>query len=150
MAANSKREQIILQVKRELETLRSIKTVCRSRPSLTELSTFSSTQLPLLAIESSLPSPVQKPSFRFPGKVDLFISNLEIKVFCYELENVNPDSVISNLADDLWVKVYEDPQHNGLCLKTDILPQIKTAIWHPYIAFFFKINLTYQHTTGGI
>jgi len=150
MATGSKRENIILQLKSELETISSIKTVQRVRPSLDELSTFSSAQLPLIAMESGLPLPVQKKSARVPGNVDIFISKLGIKIVCYALENVNPDSLISNLADDIWKKVYADPTHNSLSLETEILPEIQAAIWPPYIAFYFKINLIYDHTSGGI
>lgn len=150
MGAGSKREQIILQLKSELEEISSIKTVQRIRPSLDELSSFSSAQLPLIAMESGLPLPVQKKSSRLQGNVDTFISKLEIKVVCYALENVDPDSLISNLADDMWAKIYADPRHNNLCLETEIEPQIQTAIWHPYIAFYFKVSLLYDHTTGGI
>lgn len=150
MATGSKRENIILQIKSELEELSSIKTVQRVRPTLSDLSTFSSAQLPLIAMESSLPVPVQKKSSRIPGGVDLFVSNLEIKIYCYALDNIAPDTLISNLADDIWQKVYADTKHNDLCLETDIEPQVQVAIWHPFVAFNFKINLKYTHTTGGI
>ena len=150
MAVNSKREQIILQIKEELEGISSIETVQRVRPSLSGLAAFSSAQLPLIALESGLPIPVQKVSSRVPGGVDLFISKLEIKLFCYALENTEPDSLISNLADDVWAKVYSDPEHNKLCLETDIEPKVQVAIWHPFIAFNFKVTVTYKHTTGGI
>lgn len=150
MSVNSIRENIILQIRTELETLESIKTVRRIRPSLNELSSFPSTQLPLIAVESGLPSPIQKKSSRIPGVTDNFISELIINIFCYALENVNPDSLISNLADDIWNVLYLDPLHNNLCLSTNIYPQLQTAIWHPYIAFSFKTTLTYIHTRKGI
>jgi len=150
MSTGSKREQIILQVKSELEELSSIKTVQRVRPTLSDLSTFSSAQLPLIAMESNLPVPVQKKSSRIQGSVDLFVSKLEIKIYCYALDNKEPDTLISNLADDIWKKIYEDTRHNDLCLETDVEPQVQVAIWHPFIAFNFKIILIYTHTTGGI
>jgi hypothetical protein len=150
MATNSIRETIILQVIEELKTISSISEVRRVRPSLTNLSTFSSAQFPLIAIESSLPLPVQKISNRIPGGVDLFISELTIRVFCYAMDNEDPDSTISDLADDIWKKVYEDPLHNDLCLCTNVIPKIETAIWHPYVAFGFEVLLQYKHTTGGI
>ena len=150
MAEGSKREQIILQIITELEEMASIKMVQRVRPSIDDLSIFSSASLPLVAIESGLPLPIQKKSSRAGGEIDLFVSELEVKLFCYALANVDSDSLISNLADDLWSKLYSDVNHNGLCLGTSIEPQIQTAIWHPYIAFNFKVILTYTHSIGGI
>jgi len=150
MSDNSIREQIILQFKSELEEIESINSVQRIRPSLDGLTNFASSQLPLIAFETGLPVPVQKRSSRIQGNVDIFVSDLNVNVFCYALENVNPDSKISNLADDLWKKIYSDPRHNNLCLATNIDTHIEAAIWHPYIVFGFKVILQYTHTSGGI
>lgn len=150
MSINSKREQIILQIIRELNVITSISHVKRVRPSLDDLASFPTTMLPLIAVECSLPKPIQKKSSRVPGKIDLFISELEVSLFCYAIENVNPDVLISNLADDIWHKMYEDPLHNELCLETDMMPTLQTAIWNPYIALTMKTTLIYIHDIGGI
>lgn len=156
MAANSKRELIILELVNNIEDISSINTVERVRPNFADLGNFAETQLPLVAVVGKLPKPVPKRSGRQTGIVDKFISDLEIDLFCYAMENVNPDSKVSDLADDLWAKIHSDPTLitddylKGLTLQVDVMPEIQVGIWDPYVVFKMVCIYKYVHTIGGI
>lgn len=150
MAENSKRELIILRIIEELESVIWVKQVKRVRPTMAELMNYAGTALPLITVEAKLPVPIEKKSSRRPGILDVFLSKLPVEIFCYILENENPDSIISNYLDDLWVKMYEDVLKDGLCLTTIVTPQVETLSLAPYTAFGIEVTLTYLHTTSGI
>ena len=156
MADNSKRELIILELISNIEDIGSIVTVERVRPSFADLGNFAETQLPLVAVVGKLPKPVPKRSGRQTGVVDKFISDLEIDLFCYAMDNVNPDSKVSDLADDLWAKIYSDPilitddYLDGLTLQVEVMPEIQIGIWDPYVIFKIVCTYKYVHGTGGI
>jgi len=156
MAENSKRELIILELISNLEDISSINAVERIRPSFADLGNFADTQLPLVAVVGKLPKPVPKRSGRTTGKMDKFISDLEIDLFCYAMDNVNPDSKVSDLADDLWTKIYSDPTlitddyPKGLTLEVVVMPEIQVGIWDPYVVFKMVCTYKYIHGTGGI
>lgn len=156
MAEGSKRELIILELISNIEDISSINTVERVRPSFADLGSFAETQLPLVAIVGKLPRPVPKRSGRETGIMDKFISDLEIDLFCYAMDNVNPDSKVSDLADDLWAKIYSDPilitddYLKGLALEVIVMPEIQVGIWDPYVVFKMVCTYKYVHGTGGI
>lgn len=160
MAEDSLREQIIVANLDKLKELITIKTFQRVRPAFNDLGNFSGEQFPVIATHAGLPKPVEKVSSREPGRVDLFRSELLISLFCYAMENVDPDTKISDLADDIWAKLYEDvtleafgtnPHTNqGLTLGLAISPEVQTGIWDPYIVFRMDCTYTYVHGTGGI
>lgn len=150
MAIDSKREKIILRIVEELQTVSWVEQVKRVRPTMVELESYPGTMLPLLTVEAGLPVPIEKKSSRKPGEIQAVISNLTVKVFCYILENENPDSIISNYLDDLWSKMYEDVLKGGLCIETIVKPQMDVLIMFPYTAFSINVTLTYLHTTNNI
>lgn len=150
MASNSIREQIIVAEKAVLETLTTIKTVSRTRIAFSDLDTIANTQLPMLALVGKLPKPVDKLSSRQQGVPDKFISELGIDVYCYALANVDPDTMVSTLADDIWTQLFLDPTVGGLALETKITPEVQVGVWDPYIAFKMLCSITYIHGRGGI
>ena len=150
MALNSKREQILEAIKGKLTELSSITTVERVRPSFDDLDSIANTQLPLIAIVGKLPKPVQKLSSRVQGQPDKFVSALGVEVICYAMDNVTPDSTVSNLADDIGAKLFEDPTYNKLLQKIEVDPEVQIGIWDPYVVFKMVCSATYIHGTGGI
>jgi len=156
MAINSIREQILVQVKSNIEEVNSITTVERVRPAFADLGNYAETQLPLVAIVGELPSPVPKRSGRQTGLMDKFISSLKVELFCHAFDNLNPDSTISDLADDLWNKIYSDPTlittayPKGLVLEVEVSPEPKVGTWDPYVVFKMVCTYKYVHGTGGI
>lgn len=146
MADNSTREQLILRVIEELTSIPWVNQTRRVRPTMEDLTSYSSTMLPLIIVEAGLPVPVEKKSSRVPGRIDLFVSELSVEVFCYILENEEPDVIISNYLDDIWVKLHEDPLKNSLCIGTTVKPRVEKLILSPYTAFSVNVVLTYIHT----
>ena len=156
MAANSKRELILLEVKDLIEQLSTINTVERVRLSFTDLNNYSGPQLPLVAVVGGLPKPIPKKSGRTAGDSDKFISSLNVDLICHAMDNVNPDSTVSSLADDLWAKIYSKPTlvnsdyPKGLVLDVSVNPEIKIGIWDPYVVFKMSCVYKYVRGTGGI
>lgn len=151
MAVNSKRERILTLVKEQIDTLASIKFVQRKRPTLEDLRNVASTQLPFVAITASLPKPDPHLSKQVAGdRRDKFVSELEVEVICYALDNETPDTTISTLADDLWVIAHANQLWNGLAIGTEVKPDAVAGVFHPYLAFKMKLNITYIHGLGGI
>lgn len=159
MAENSQREQILEYWKNKFEagdTSRTayFKTVQRKRIGLEEFEEYSGEMLPVLAIIGKLPVPVEKKSGRRPGDADMFYSKLSTDFIVYALENENPDSLISNIADDLWVVLYSDQtsgeKPNWLTSDLVVSPEPIIGHWPPYINFKMVVDFYYYHTTGGI
>ena len=154
MAANSKREQILLRVKWELEQLKpaNIKTVSRRLPAgIEELSRYAATQLPLAVVVGNLPVPVGKQGGQRSSGSDcvLLLSRLDVGVYGYFLDNVNPDSTLSSLADDFYRVLNADPGKNKLAISTEVIPG-EIGDWEPYVAFKFTCKIVFTHTLGGL
>ena len=150
MAANSLREQLILDVKSSLESISSIAHVDRRKLSFDELETVPATQLPYVVVMGDLPIPKYKFEGRSSASIGAVISELTINLTVYGSERENPDSAISSLLDDIWVKMFEDPTRSGLAIKTTLYPSPKYAILDPYYAFEVDVIVTYKHTTNSI
>lgn len=150
MASNSKREQIILAVKSEVEEISAINTVVRKLPTYEDLKNFALPQLPVTVIVAGLPDPVPHERTRGGDLKDVFLSNLTISLFTYFQDHVNPDTTLSSLLDDLWAKLYADQQKGGLVLNTTIVPKVSQDYWDPFYAFKLDLVLQYSHSKGGI
>jgi len=156
MATNSKREQILVAVVNNIEDIPAISVVKRMRPAFADLENVAHTEIPLVAVVGKLPAPVQKRSGRQTGIIDKFLSDLEVELYCYALENVEPDTKVSDLSDDLWSKLYSDPTlitdayPKGLALWLNIRPEVQVGFWDPYIVFKMICTYQYVHDTGGI
>lgn len=151
MANNSKREQIILADVEILQSIEAIKTVKRTLQSYSDLrDNFALTQLPVAAIIGRLPVPTSHIDNR-TGFVDYAVSRLVVDVYVYFQENVDMDTVLSSLLDDMWAALYQNPSRNGLCMYTTIeMSEQNHQVWSPFVAFQVKVIHAYQHTTGGI
>jgi len=156
MAENSRRELMLIEVVDTIEELSSIREVKRTRIGFNDLGMYSGEQLPLVAVVGKLPKPTPKRSGRAPGISDKFVSDLGVELTCYAMDNVNPDSTVSNLADDLWAKIYSNPTlvtddySDGLAIQLDVEPEIQVGIWDPYVVFKMNCVYKYIHGTGGI
>lgn len=149
MAANSKREQIIVYNKTMLESVNSIKTIKRVKQEYQELSNFAQTQFPVIALVGHLPVPEDHRENR-EGDRDQFDSELKIDLYVYIQQQVDQDEQISNLLDDIWAKLYTDQTRNGLVISTKLIPDDKIGNWKPFTAFKLTIVHRYIHNTGGI
>jgi hypothetical protein len=151
MAANSKREQLLVKVVADIGAIASINTVKRIQPNgLSDLNSYAATQLPLAVVLGNLPTPNLKLSQR-ERNADVAISDLAVDIFVYAMDNVNPDTTISTLADDVWVKLLEDITYGfGWVITAKVLPEPGTGIWPPYCGFNMRAIITYKHGKGGI
>jgi hypothetical protein len=150
MAANSKREQIIVQVETDINAIASINHVTRNAPSKTDLDSYALTQFPVICILAGLPDPVPHEVGRRVAGKDLFVSNLTLSLYGYFQDNVSPDTTLSSLVDDLWTKLYADPTRGGLALGTRLKPELNVDFWNPFYAFKIDAIVQYSHSTGGI
>lgn len=149
MAANSKREQIILTDKALVETVGPLKSILRVMPQKSELDSFAQTQFPVAAVVGRLPIPLEKRSGRTPD-MDQIISELKVDIFVYLQVNDNVDSEISDLADSLFGALYKDQQRGNLCIETLVKINEKTNVWAPFAAFQITAIHKYVHGIGGI
>lgn len=150
MADNSKREQIILWIASQLGDISSISTVVRKMQAYSDLETFALPQFPVAAVVGRLPVPIEKKSTRKPGGVEIIKSTLAVDIFVYIQDNVNPDTSISTIADDIWAKLYADQLKGGLVIDTTLNIDENHAYWEPFVAFKLTDNSIYVHDTGGI
>jgi len=156
MAINSKREQILEALENNINDIPAIVKVKRVQLAFADLENFAGTQLPLVAVVGKLPSPSPHRAGRSTGLHDKFISTLTIELFCYAMDNVNPDTLVSNLADDLWAKIHSDTTliteayPKGLTLEVVVSPEVTVGIWDPYVVFKMNCSYKYVHGTGGI
>jgi len=150
MAENSKREQIILYVVNLLKEISSIGTVVRKMQAYSDLESFALPQFPVAAVVGRLPVPGPKVSGRKPGGVEIIQSSLAVDIFVYIQDNVNPDTAISTIADDIWVKLYADQTKGNLVISTTLELDENHAYWEPFVAFKLTDNSIYVHDTGGI
>jgi len=151
MAKNSIREQILVYHKRYLiGKVSSISHVVRVMPKYADLQQFAVTQFPLAAIVGRLPVPKEKISSRDGSAVDLIISSLKIDNFIYLQEREDPDSVISEIVDDVWAKCYSNVTYGGLAMSTTLKVSEDVEYWDPFIAFKLTAEVVYKHSTGGI
>ena len=150
MAANSKREQIINKVVAEMGEVSTIASVLRRVPSREELGNFALPQLPVCAIVGGLPVPVPHPVGRRSAGKDIFLSNLTVSLFVYFQDNVTPDTTLSSLLDDIWVKLYADETKGGLAINTTLTPTVSHDFWDPFYAFKLDAVIQYSHSKGGI
>lgn len=150
MAENSIREQLIEAVKAQVETLTSIVTVKRIQPTFNDLSTMSGPQLPLIAIVGQMPVPIQKIFRRTAGGVEKFRSKLPVDVFCYAMDNDTPDTLTSDLADDIWRVLHADQTWGSLAIATEVIPELKVGRVAPFIMFKMLCEIEYIHSGGGI
>lgn len=151
MALNSVREQIINHVVTTLESVESLSKVNRRRMTdLDELQSVPTTQLPYISVTGGLPEPIQKQSGRRYGNVEVVKSILTVEIVCYHLAPVDPDTVLSNLLDDVWAALYVDQTRGGIALGTELIPQVEPVFIQPYILFRVVCNVTYLHDTTHI
>jgi len=161
MSENSKREQIIEITEQLIKEVPSIKSVLRIMPQYADLQNFAQTQFPVIAIVAKLPVPAEKIETR-NGFVDQIISELKIDIFVYlqfksamnlNSKSINPkwvDSEISDIADDLFAKLYENQNRNNLVIKTEVKLNEELNVWDPFIAFQLTVIHNYVHSIGGI
>ena len=149
MSTNSKREQIISANEVLVKSLDVITTVQRVMPEYSELQNFAQPQFPVCAIVGKMPVPTEKHSTRGIG-VDQIISELKVDIFTYLQVNKNVDTEISNLADDIFAKLYTDQSRNGLVIETIIEIHEKVNVWKPFAAFQITVVHKYVHDIGGL
>ena len=153
MAINSKREQIIRAVVVQLESIPKIVVIKRQRPNLEALGSVPQTMLPMMAVTAGLPVPVSHISRQVGhNKADLFLSELSVEIVTYDMlyDDEKYDERVSEMADDIWVKLWADQTWSGLAEGTSVDPEADVAVWSPYLAFKMICKITYKHTTGGI
>lgn len=152
MAANSKRERILVALEQRILTVPSFKAVKRTRPEFSELKDVPTTQMPFIALVGGLPQPRQKKSGRRAGATtsDFFYSNLSIDLYCYAIGGKYPDTTISDLADDLWNIVMTSDTLSGLITEITMKPEMASGYFSPYISFKLSSVLGYYHPTTNI
>lgn len=149
MAANSKREQIILADVAIMQGVSSITTVKRTIQAYSDLQDFAQTQLPVAAVVGMLPVPKNHVTGR-DGQVDYIISELKVDIFVYFQEANDQDEQVSLMLDDIWSALYSDPKRGILCMGTQLTAHADVEYWDPYVAFKISCIHQYQHNTQGV
>lgn len=153
MAANSKREQLLVKVVEKLGTIDSITTVSRKGFSdFHELQNYANMQLPVAVVLGGLPQPNEKFSGR-TVKLDRSQSKLEVDIIVYALDNETPDTTVSTLADDIWATIYADMSlglTSVVVIDLRIIPEAEVLVFDPYLAFRMTLSITYLHGKEGI
>jgi len=158
VAENSKRERILVKVVALVDGIAAINYTTREQPAdPKELTNYPVTRFPMAAITGGLPVPVERDSQRPGGQLMKAVSNMGIDIVVYGQYGVtgagaqNPDTIISNLADELWRVLQAEPTLGfKWVLGLDISPQPVKAVFRPYFAFSFTATITYVHDKGGI
>lgn len=151
MADNSKRERLIIANKDLIDSVETIKTVLRVRPTYSDLQNFAQTQFPVAAIVGRLPVPEPKDDTR-TGTHEQFIMELKVDAFIYLQVNDDADTEISDFADDLWEVLLSADQKRGMkeCFFTEVTLHEKIHVYRPFAAFQVTITHKYITDTGGI
>jgi len=150
MATDSVREQILVWDEALLNSMGVIQSVARKMPDMATLKNFAITQFPIVAIVGRLPVPVEHVKGRKPGGVDLIKFRMKVDLFVYIQDAKTPDTTISNLADDIWAKLYSDQTKGGLVTEVKVGLVEGTEYWDPFAAFQITDNSIYYRNTGGI
>lgn len=150
MAENSIREQIIENVILTLDNIPEISHVARIKLGFSDLDSVAQTQMPYASVCAGLPSGTLKTSSMKQGDIGRIISELNIEIVVYGIDNHNPDKTISSLVDDIWKELYIDPQRGNLAISTEVKTDLETGIFNPYYAFSLNCIVNYIHSIGGI
>lgn len=145
--ADTRREQIIAHVGKELGRLSWVRSVLRralERPrEAGELA--GGAQLPLVALTGSLP--VLQGSLA--GTPVRNVSELELAVHGYGMERDKPDSVLSEYAADVRRAVLGDATQGGLALWTKPLARQHADMLPPYFGFTLTFGIGFIHDLNG-
>jgi hypothetical protein len=150
MATDSVREQIIAYNETLLNGMKVIQSVVRKMPDMASLKNFAVTQFPLVAVVGRLPVPQEKIKGRKPGGVDMIKFSLKVDLFVYIQNAVEPDTEISNLADEIWRTFYVDQTKGELVTEVKLQIVEGTEYWDPFAAFQITDNSIYFRDIGGI
>lgn len=151
MASNSRREQILVAVVSALDGISAINHVQRHQPEDPTFKDFTEQQMPVIAVIGGVTQPKYQKSGRGKGQVDLIISDLPLELFIYYHNNVDPDTQLSSLLDDIWAALFTDITL-GLSFVQDLVIYPKKSVLRqsPYHAFALDCSIEYNHTKGGI
>ena len=145
------REKIVEYILDTLGSLQNITHVERRLPSYERLQEFAETQFPVVAVVAGLPVPVEKISPRGgKGVIDLVISQMDVELFVYLMDNENADASISDLLSSIWAALLTDESQGDLVLGTKLLPERASEYFQPYVAFKVTVSMKYVHNKGGI
>lgn len=148
----STREELIKAIRSTLESIGDIKTVVRRLPSDEQWRSFANTQFPIVAMVAALPTPNEKESARYQGRLDLIVSDLRIDLFtaffCDEDDEV--DETLSGFLNTLWAALYADPTIGNRALGIKLKPELYSSYSKPYGVFLLTAYVRYVHTTTEI
>jgi len=145
------REEVVEKILTTLNGLTEFKSVERRLPTRERLQEFAEPQFPVIAVVAGLPVPKEKLSSREKGgSIDKVISQLDVELFVYLMDNDNADATISELLESLWVALLADEKQGNLVLGTTLVPERTMEFWEPYVAFKVTVVMSYLHTKGGI
>ena len=153
MAANSIREQILVEVKTVLESVTAVGSVKRKVvASVLELKGIPSPLFPVVCMTAGLPVPKGGGyvTLRESGQSSKIRSILSINLRTYGLDKLEPDTAISILAEDIWDELYDDPTVDGLAESVTVKLQRETLFFEPFYRFDMIYDVEYIHDTDGI
>ena len=153
MAANSIREQILVEVKTVLESVTAVGSVKRKVvASVLELKGIPSPLFPVVCMTAGLPVPKGGGyvTLRESGQSSKIRSILSINLRTYGLDKLVPDTAISILAEDIWDELYDDPTVDGLAESVTVKLQRETLFFEPFYRFDMIYDVEYIHDTDGI
>ncbi len=151
MTTESIANNIVKQVVTLLSGLDSLKTVTRRPPAQGEFEQFSAAQLPLAVVMGGMPARQEED----PRALN-FISALPISIQVFISNNVDPNSEMYDVADDIWAALMTLPRDdrnayfNGLAQSITAVPQPVQNYAPPYASFGYDLEVTYTHSNKGI
>jgi hypothetical protein len=158
VAENSKRERVLVALVAVVDAITSLNSTSREQPAdPKELASIPITKLPMAVITAGLPVPDENDMQRPGAGLGSARSTMDVNIIVYGQYGVagagaqNPDTVISNIADDLWRALQATPNLGFKWVsKMNVRPTPTKAVFRPYFAFSMTAAITYVHDKGGI
>lgn len=149
--SNIIRENALVYLTAMIESISSLSTVRRVKQLHSDLGNVAVTQFPIASVVGRLPQPNLKLTGRAPSGMDKSISLLRADIIVYAQVNENLDTLISTLANDIWVKIFSD-QNLGGNVRSIVEFEFTEEVqyWVPFVAFKTVVSYQYIHGIGGI
>ncbi len=148
----NRREQILLKLIEQMETVSDIEKVQRRRPTSEEFNQLSDHQFPFVAVEAMGPQPVKivQESRKGFGVAVIHHFSMLVDFYVYAKWTVNQDTKFGELYDDIYQAVYANSLLKDLAdnIMAEPVPT-PTVIMEPYYLFRIKNKINYR-TQGGI
>jgi hypothetical protein len=152
MALDNQREDILVSLIAQLNSVSAITKVQRRRPTSEEFQQMSDHQFPFVAMEAMGPQPlkiIQEARKGF-GSVLVHHFSMSVDFYVYARWVTDQDTEFGDLYDDIYRAIYTDELLKNLAdsISTEPVPS-PTVVMEPYYLFRIRSKVNYR-TPGGI